>query len=106
MTETIPLPHPGMRARSLAQASPSSQSRLGKRAKLDLEKRSRDLAMFNLASDSKLRGCDLVALRVADVAPNGYAMDSANVRQRKIVTPVRFELRADTAGDRRLTSPD
>jgi hypothetical protein len=72
---------------------------------VDLEKRSRDLAMLNLAIDSKLRGCDLVALRVADVAPNGYAVDSANVRQRKIVTPVRFELRADTAGDRRLTSP-
>ena len=38
------------------------------RAKLHLEKRTRDLAMFNLAIDSKLRGCDLVALRVDDVA--------------------------------------
>ena len=35
----------------------------------------RDLALFNLAIDSKLRGCDLVALRVDDVAPNGYAID-------------------------------
>jgi integrase len=42
--------------------------------------------------DSKLRGCDLVALRVDDVAPNGYAMDRANVRQRKTSRPVRFEL--------------
>ena len=41
------------------------------RAKLQLEKRTRDLAMFNLAIDSKLRGCDLVALCVDDVAPNG-----------------------------------
>jgi hypothetical protein len=41
------------------------------RAKLQLERRTRDLAMFNLAIDSKLRGCDLVALRVGDVAPNG-----------------------------------
>jgi hypothetical protein len=41
------------------------------RAKLDLEKRPRDLAMFNLAIDSKLRGCDLVALQVDDVAPTG-----------------------------------
>jgi len=32
----------------------------------------RDLALFNFAIDSKLRGCDLVALRVDDVAPNGY----------------------------------
>jgi hypothetical protein len=39
--------------------------------------------MFNLAIDSKLRGCDVVALKVEDVAPNGYAMDRATVRQRK-----------------------
>jgi len=62
------------------------------RAKLQLEKRTRDLAMFNLAIDSKLRGCDLVALRVDDVAPNGYAVDRATIRQRKTGQPVRFEL--------------
>jgi hypothetical protein len=50
------------------------------RAKLQLERRTRDLALFNLAIDSKLRGCDLVALRVDDVAPNGYAVDRATVR--------------------------
>jgi hypothetical protein len=43
----------------------------------------RDLAMFNLAIDSKLRGCDVVAIKVEDVAPNGYAVDRATVRQRK-----------------------
>jgi integrase len=62
------------------------------RAKLQLERRTRDSALFNLAIDSKLRGCDLVALRVDDVAPNGYAIDRANVRQRKTGRPVRFEL--------------
>jgi integrase len=62
------------------------------RAKLHLERRRRDLALFNLAIDSKLRGCDLVALRVDDVAPNGNAVDRANVRQRKTGRPVRFEL--------------
>jgi integrase len=62
------------------------------RARLRLERRVRDLALFNLAIDSKLRGCDLVALRVDDVAPNGYAVDRANVRQRKTGRPVRFEL--------------
>ena len=41
------------------------------------------LALFNLAIDSKLRGCDVVAVRVDDVAPNGYAMDRATVRQKK-----------------------
>ena len=62
------------------------------RARLQLERRVRDLALFNLAIDSKLRGCDLVALRVDDVAPNGYAIDRANVRQRKTGRPVQFEL--------------
>ena len=41
------------------------------RSKLQIEGRTRDLAMFYLAIDSKLRGCDVVALRVEDVAPNG-----------------------------------
>src|SRR5262249_56360470 len=62
------------------------------REKLQLEKRIREVAMFDLAIDSKLRGCDLVALRVYDVAPNGYAIDRANIRQRKTGLPVRFEL--------------
>jgi hypothetical protein len=42
------------------------------RTKLQIEGRKRDLALFNLAIDSKLRGCDLVAVRVDDVAPSGY----------------------------------
>jgi integrase len=56
----------------------------------------RDLAMFNLAIDSKLRGCDVVALRVEDVAPSGYAVDRATVRQKKTGRPVRFELTEQT----------
>jgi integrase len=66
------------------------------RAKLQFEGRTRDLALFNLAIDSKLRGCDLVALHVGDVAPNGYAIDRANIRQRKTGRPVRFELTEHT----------
>jgi integrase len=77
-------------------AGPKPPLRLGHvwsiRARLHLERRTRDLALFNLAIDSKLRGCDLVALRVDDVAPNGYAIDRATVRQRKTGRPVRFEL--------------
>jgi hypothetical protein len=53
------------------------------RTKLQIEGRIRDLALFNLAIDSKLRGCDLVALKVDDVAPSGYAADRSIVRQRK-----------------------
>jgi len=59
---------------------------------LQLKRRVRDLALFNLAIDSKLRGCDLVALRVNDVASNGYSIDRSNVRQRNTGRPVRFEL--------------
>src|SRR5215831_13745482 len=66
------------------------------RTKLQVEARTRDLAMFNLAIDSKLRGCDVVALKVADIAPSGYAVDRATVRQKKTGRPVRFELTEQT----------
>jgi len=66
------------------------------RTKLHVDGRTRDLAMFNLAIDSKLRGCDVVALKVEDVAPNGYSVDRATVRQKKTGQPVRFELTEQT----------
>ena len=53
------------------------------RSRLMLEADRRDLALFNLAIDSKLRGCDLVALKVEDVAPGGCAADRATIRQKK-----------------------
>ena len=66
------------------------------RTKLQIEGRARDLAMFNLAIDSKLRGCDVVSIRVEDVAPVGYTADLATVRQKKTGRPVRFELSEQT----------
>lgn len=66
------------------------------RAKLQVEGRMRDLALFNVAIDSKLRGCDVVALKVDDVAPSGYAADRASVRQKKTGRPVKFELTETT----------
>src|SRR5947199_10490965 len=62
------------------------------RTRLQVEGRTRDLAMFNLAIDSKLRGCDVVAIKVEDVAPHGYTTDRATVRQKKTGRPFRFEL--------------
>ena len=59
--------------------------------RLLLEWRIRDLALFNLAIDSKLRGCDVVAVKVEDVAPNGYTMDRATVRQKKTGRPVKLD---------------
>ena len=66
------------------------------RTKLQVGGRIRDLAMFNLAIDGKLRGCDVVTLKVEDVTPNGYAVDRATVRQKKTGQPVRFELTEQT----------
>ena len=66
------------------------------RTKLQMQGKTRDLALFNLAIDSKLRGCDVVAVRVDDVAPSGYAMDRATIRQKKTGRPVRFELTDQT----------
>ena len=48
-----------------------------------VEGRTRDLTIFNLEIDSRLRGCDVVALTVEDVAPSGYTVERATVRQRK-----------------------
>lgn len=62
------------------------------RIHLQLGKRIRDLALFNLAIDSKLRGCDLVDLRVRDIAHGNQIMPRAMVMQRKTQRPVQFEL--------------
>jgi integrase len=66
------------------------------RTRLQLAGRTRDLALFNLAIDSKLRGCDVVSLKVEDIAPQGYANDRATVRQRKTGRPVKFEITEQT----------
>ncbi|GGP23006.1 MULTISPECIES: tyrosine-type recombinase/integrase [Silvimonas] len=56
----------------------------------------RDLAMFNLAIDSKLRGCDLVSLRVRDIAHGSQVLPRAIVIQRKTQRPVQFEMTEPT----------
>jgi integrase len=66
------------------------------RTKLQMSDRKRDLALFNLAIDSKLRGCDVVTLKVEDIAPHGYAIERATVRQKKTGRPVRFEITEET----------
>ncbi len=55
-----------------------------------------DLAMFNLAIDSKLRGCDLVSLRVRDITHGNQVLSRAMVIQRKTQRPVQFELTEPT----------
>src|ERR1700742_1572906 len=59
---------------------------------LKTARRIRDLAMFNCAIDAKLRGCDLVRLKGADVAPGGALRTRATVVQQKTGRPVPFEI--------------
>ena len=66
------------------------------RTRLQINGKKRDLALFNLAIDSKLRGCDVVRLKFEDVAPHGYAIDRATVRQKKTGRPVKFEITEQT----------
>src|SRR5436305_2248226 len=66
------------------------------RVRLQLQHRRRDLALFNLAIDSKLRGCDLVRLRVNDVCVGGQVRDRATIIQRKTSRPVQFEITEQT----------
>ena len=66
------------------------------RVRLQLEDRKRDLALFNLAIDSKLRGCDLVSLKIGDVCAGGRARERATVIQRKTGRPVQFEITEQT----------
>jgi len=66
------------------------------RVRLQLENCRRDLALFNLAIDSKLRGCDLVRLRVNDVCVGGHVRDRATVIQQKTNRPVQFEITEQT----------
>lgn len=66
------------------------------RARLELKKRVRDLALFNLAIDSKLRACDLVRLKVEDVAAGGEVKNRGIIVQKKTGRPVQFEITEQT----------
>lgn len=66
------------------------------RIRLQLGSKLRDLALFNLAIDSKLRGCDLVAQRVHDVVQGSRVASRAIVMQKKTQRPVQFEITEQT----------
>ena len=73
---TVPEHKPWNRAKLIGAKPPLRPKHVWSiRTKLQVEGRMRDLAMFNLAIDSKLRGCDVVALKVEDIAPHGYPVD-------------------------------
>jgi integrase len=66
------------------------------RTRLQVAGAGRDLALFNLAIDSKLRGCDLVTITVGDVALSGTVRDRAVIVQKKTGRPVQFEITEQT----------
>ena len=66
------------------------------RVRLQLQHRARDLALFNLGIDSKLRACDLVRLHVRDVCHGSAVASRAIVMQQKTERPVQFEITAPT----------
>src|SRR5947209_5640469 len=88
---------PWNKARLIGQKRPLKPKEVWAiRVRLQLERRRRDLALFNLAIDSKLRGCDLVRLRVNDVCVGGQVRDRATIIQRKTSRPVQFEITEQT----------
>ncbi len=62
------------------------------RVRLELVENHRDLALFNMAIDSKLRGCGLVKMKVVDFMASGQIKERASVFQCKTQKPVRFEI--------------
>ena len=62
------------------------------RVRLQISHRIRELAMFNLAIDSKLRACDLVKLKVRDISHGTQLLHRATVMQQKTHQPVQFEI--------------
>lgn len=62
------------------------------RVRLQIDRRLRDLALFDIALDSKLRGCDVVALRLRDIVAAGVLRRRAIVIQQKTGRPVQFEI--------------
>ena len=62
------------------------------RIRLQIASRTRELALFNLAIDSKLRACDLLKLRLSDISHGGRIASRAIVMQQKTQRPVQFEI--------------
>jgi len=85
------------KGRIIGQKRPLQISHIwGIRVWLELEGKTRDLALFNMVLDSKLRGCDLVKLKVSDVAYSSSVSSRATVLQQKTGSPVQFEITKGT----------
>lgn len=84
---------PWNKGKIIGQKAPLRQQEIWSiRARLEIANNLKELALFNLAIDSKLRGCDLVALKVSDVMRSGDVLTRTSVVQQKTGTPVMFEI--------------
>lgn len=84
---------PWNKGKIMGQKSPLTPQEIWAiRIRLQNEGQRRDLALFNLAIDSKLRASDLLGIRVSDVAKNGKTQSRATISQKKTKRPVRFEI--------------
>jgi integrase len=97
ITYTVPRRQPWNKGKLVGQKAPLKLKEIcAIRVRLQLEERLRELAMFNLAIDSKLRSCDLVKLRVRDVCNGDRVTSRAIVMQQKTQRPVQFEITEQT----------
>lgn len=84
-------------SRIIGQKAPLKQQEIWAiRTRLEIAKNTRELALLNLAIDSKLRGCDLVSLKVSDVMRAGEVLAITSIVQHKTGTPVQLELTPQT----------
>jgi integrase len=92
-TRKTSITKPWNKGRLIGQKSPLSMQEIWAiRTRLRDKQQSRDLALFNLALDSKLRACDLLKLRVSDISSSNEVNHRATVLQQKTGRPVRFEI--------------
>ncbi len=90
-------PAPWNKNKLIGQKSPLKLQEIWAiRIRLQIDKRHRDLALFNLAIDSKLRACDLLKIRVSDVSNGGRVSSRAMIMQQKTQRPVQFEITEQT----------
>ena len=85
------------RGKLIGQKPPLKRRQVwGIRIRLQIAEKARDLALFNLALDSKLRGCDLLMLRLGDVQDAQEIRRRAKIIQKKTGKPVQFEISQQT----------
>ena len=97
LANCTPIHEPWNKGRLIGQKRPLKLQEIWAiRIRLELGEKTRDLALFNLAIDSKLRGCDLLSLKVSDVMQGDRIRSRTQITQRKTQGSVQFEITEQT----------